>query len=83
MNVDKMGPETLREGIRLEYPHYDNFEWAENRASWGEPKDTFSVPTGKNKHTCLTKIEQVHAKYWLFLGSQWARKFKKVQAKKP
>ena len=30
MNVDKMGPETLREGIRLEYPHYDNFEWIEN-----------------------------------------------------
>ena len=51
MNVDKMGPETLREGIRLEYPHYDNFEWAENKASWGEPKDTFSVPTGKKKKT--------------------------------
>ena len=48
MNVDKMGPETLREGIRLEYPHYDNFEWSENKASWGEPKDTFSVPTGNN-----------------------------------
>ena len=48
MNVDKLGPDTLRNkfGIRLEYPHYDDQEWKENKAKWGDPKDEYSVPTG-------------------------------------
>ena len=49
MNVDKMGPETLREGIRLEYPHYDKDEWEENKVKWDDPKDNYSVPTGMFK----------------------------------
>ena len=46
MNVDKMAPETLREGIRRTYPNYEGPEWLENKKTWKDPKDTFTVPTG-------------------------------------
>jgi len=46
MNVDKMAPETLREGIRRKYPNYEGPEWQENNKTWENPKDTFTVPTG-------------------------------------
>ena len=46
MNVDKMAPEKLREGIRRQYPNYDGPEWRENKKTWKDPYDTFTVPTG-------------------------------------
>ena len=46
MNVDKMAPETLREGIRRNYPNYDGAEWAQNKKTWTNPYDNFTVPTG-------------------------------------
>ena len=58
-----MGPETLREGIRLEYPHYNSGEWLENKASWDQAKDTYSVPTGmfKDVDACNDKPVTISA----------------------
>ena len=46
MNVDKMAPDILREGIRRSYPNYDGAEWFHNKRTWINPHDNFTVPTG-------------------------------------
>ena len=48
MNVDKLPLKPLREKgeIRLSYPDYDDWEWADAKSQWKNVKDNFTVPTG-------------------------------------
>lgn len=48
LNVDKIPLQPLRDSgeIRISYPDYDGWEWAEAKAQWNNVKDNFTVPTG-------------------------------------
>ena len=49
MNSMKMPVDEYRKGPRIELPNYENPEWGVNNEAWGQPKDTFSMPTGMFK----------------------------------
>jgi len=48
LNVDKIPLQPIRDSgeIRITYPDYDSWEWAEAKAKWNNVKDNFTVPTG-------------------------------------
>ena len=48
MNVDKLplGPIRGAGEVRLSYPDYSGWEWAEAKSKWKNVKDNFTVPTG-------------------------------------
>jgi len=48
MNVDKLPFDYVREdgAVRVQYPDYSGWEWAEAKAKWEHVKDNFTVPTG-------------------------------------
>jgi len=51
LNVDKLPFSSIREGgsVRMQYPDYNGWEWAEANAKWENVKDNFTVPTGMFK----------------------------------
>jgi len=48
MEVDKLPFDTVRAdgAVRMQYPDYSGWEWAEANAKWENVKDNFTVPTG-------------------------------------
>ena len=48
MNVDKIPLRPIRDAgeIRMKYPDYDGWEWADAKMLWNNPRDNFTVPTG-------------------------------------
>ena len=48
MEVDKLPFDAVRAdgAVRMQYPDYSGWEWAEANAKWENVKDNFTVPTG-------------------------------------
>ena len=49
MNAMKMPVEEYRKGPRITLPDYSGPEWQYINEPWGQPRDTFSMPTGMFK----------------------------------